>query len=61
MTGSPHDRLVSPDTYGVAVIGFLVAMIDGFDTLMLAFIAPLIAGEWALPARTVGKIGRAHV
>ena len=56
MTDSPHHRLVSPDTYGVAVIGFLVAMIDGFDTLMLAFIAPLIAGEWALPARTVGTL-----
>jgi AAHS family 4-hydroxybenzoate transporter-like MFS transporter len=56
MTDSPHHRLVSPATHGVAVIGFLVAMIDGFDTLMLAFIAPLIAGEWALPARTVGTL-----
>lgn len=56
MTDSPHHRLVSPDTYVVAVIGFLVAMIDGFDTLMLAFIAPLIAGEWALPAQTIGTL-----
>ena len=46
-TGNPH---------GVAVIGFLVAMIDGFDTLMLAFIAPLISREWALPAQIIGAL-----
>jgi len=40
----------------VAGIGFLVAMVDGYDTLMLAFIAPLIAKEWALHPQTVGAI-----
>jgi MFS transporter, AAHS family, 4-hydroxybenzoate transporter len=40
----------------VAVIGFLVAMIDGFDTLMLAFIAPLISREWALHPQAVGTL-----
>src|SRR3979409_2266487 len=40
----------------VALIGFLVAMVDGYDTLMLAFIAPLISREWALPPQTVGAI-----
>jgi MFS transporter, AAHS family, 4-hydroxybenzoate transporter len=40
----------------VAVIGFLVAMVDGYDTLMLAFIAPLIAKEWALLPQTVGAL-----
>ncbi len=40
----------------VAAIGFLVAMVDGYDTLMLAFIAPLISKEWALHPQTVGAI-----
>jgi AAHS family 4-hydroxybenzoate transporter-like MFS transporter len=40
----------------VAVVGFLVAMVDGYDTLMLAFIAPLISKEWALHPQTVGQI-----
>jgi AAHS family 4-hydroxybenzoate transporter-like MFS transporter len=35
---------------------FAVAMIDGYDTLMLSFIAPLITREWALAAQTVGYI-----
>lgn len=26
---------------------FLVALIDGYDTLMLSFVAPLISREWA--------------
>jgi MFS family permease len=56
MTDSAHHRFVSRDTYVVAVIGFLVAMIDGFDTLMLAFIAPLISREWTLPPQTVGTL-----
>src|SRR5258708_26022728 len=42
--------------YVVAGIGFLVAMVDGYDTLMLAFIAPLISKEWALHPQTVGAI-----
>jgi MFS transporter, AAHS family, 4-hydroxybenzoate transporter len=40
----------------VATVGFLVAMIDGYDTLVLSFITPLIAKEWALNAGTVGGI-----
>ena len=40
----------------VAVVGFLVAMVDGYDTLMLAFIAPLISKEWGLLPQMVGQI-----
>jgi AAHS family 4-hydroxybenzoate transporter-like MFS transporter len=43
-------------SYVVAGVGFLVAMVDGYDTLMLAFIAPLISKEWALQPQTVGEI-----
>ena len=42
--------------YGVAMIGFLVAMVDGYDTLMLAFIAPLISKEWALAPQVIGAM-----
>ncbi|MDB6098031.1 MAG: transporter, family, 4-hydroxybenzoate transporter [Gammaproteobacteria bacterium] len=40
----------------VAAIGFAVAMIDGYDTLVLSFIAPLIAKDWSLPPSTIGAI-----
>jgi MFS transporter, AAHS family, 4-hydroxybenzoate transporter len=42
--------------YTVPIVCFVVAMIDGYDTLMLSFIAPLITKEWALAAQTVGNI-----
>jgi MFS transporter, AAHS family, 4-hydroxybenzoate transporter len=42
--------------YAVPIVCFVVAMIDGYDTLMLSFIAPLITKEWALAAQTVGNI-----
>ena len=42
--------------YAVPIICFVVAMIDGYDTLMLSFIAPLITKEWNLAAQTVGSI-----
>src|SRR5258705_3736513 len=37
-------------------ICFLVAMVDGYDTLMLSFIAPLISKEWALAPGAFGEI-----
>ncbi len=40
----------------VAVIGFTVAMIDGYDTLVLSFIAPLIAKDWRLSPATIGAL-----
>jgi AAHS family 4-hydroxybenzoate transporter-like MFS transporter len=40
----------------VAWTCFAIAMIDGYDTLMLSFIAPLISREWALSAADFGKL-----
>ena len=31
-------------------------MIDGYDTLVLSFIAPLIAKDWSLLPSTVGAL-----
>ena len=35
---------------------FLVALIDGYDTLMLSFVAPLISKDWGMPAGAFGKV-----
>ncbi|SCX59498.1 MFS transporter [Variovorax sp. EL159] len=35
---------------------FLVALIDGYDTLMLSFVAPLISREWGMPPGAFGKV-----
>jgi MFS transporter, AAHS family, 4-hydroxybenzoate transporter len=56
MISATPDVIASRPPYLVAAIGFLVAMVDGYDTLMLAFIAPLISKEWALHPQTVGAI-----
>jgi AAHS family 4-hydroxybenzoate transporter-like MFS transporter len=40
----------------VAWTCFAIAMVDGYDTLMLSFIAPLISREWALSAADFGKL-----
>src|ERR1700730_13274882 len=55
INGTPG-AIASRRPYVVAGGGFLVAMVDGYDTLMLAFIAPLISKEWALHPQTVGAI-----
>src|SRR5258708_5243789 len=48
--------IASRHPYVVAGIGFVVAMVDGYDTLMLAFIAPLISKEWAMHREIMGVI-----
>jgi len=45
-----------PTRRTVAWICFAVAMVDGYDTLMLSFIAPLISREWALSAAGFGQL-----
>jgi MFS transporter, AAHS family, 4-hydroxybenzoate transporter len=40
----------------VLVICFLIAMIDGFDTLILAFIAPLVAKAFGLSSVEIGQL-----
>jgi AAHS family 4-hydroxybenzoate transporter-like MFS transporter len=37
-------------------ICFAVAMLDGFDTLVISFIAPAFAGEWGIGEAQVGRI-----
>ena len=35
---------------------FAVAMVDGFDTLVVSFIAPAFAAEWSLSGTEVGQV-----
>src|SRR3984893_5146333 len=55
INGTPG-AIASRRPFIVAGVGFLVAMVDGYDTLILAFIAPLISKEWALHPQTMGAI-----
>jgi len=38
------------------VVCFLVTLIDGYDTLMLAFLAPLISKHFSMPPGSFGKL-----
>ena len=40
----------------VPIVCFMVAMLDGYDTLMLSFIAPLISRDWGLGRGAFGSI-----
>lgn len=40
----------------VAAKAFLIVMIDGYDTLMMSFIAPLLARQWGLHPADIGKL-----
>lgn len=40
----------------VTARGFLVVMVDGYDTLMMGFVAPLLAKAWGLHPADLGKL-----
>lgn len=40
----------------VVALSFLIVMVDGYDTLMIAFIAPLLAEHWALQHTSIGQL-----
>jgi AAHS family 4-hydroxybenzoate transporter-like MFS transporter len=47
----------APDSSKMAiVICFLVVLVDGYDTLMLSFLAPLISKHFAMPPGSFGKV-----
>ncbi|MGH1559806.1 MFS transporter [Caulobacter segnis] len=45
-----------PFQAGVATLCAVVAMLDGFDTQSIAYVAPRIAEDWGLPASAFGPI-----
>lgn len=40
----------------VVALSFLIVMVDGYDTLMIAFIAPLLAAHWNLEHTNIGQL-----
>ncbi len=40
----------------VAVASFAIVMVDGYDTLMISYIAPLLAHGWRLKPTQIGEI-----
>jgi len=53
---APHLLPVQARSRAVPIVCFLVAMLDGYDTLMLSFIAPLISKDWGLGRGAFGAI-----
>lgn len=45
-----------PLQFGVTALCFIIAMLDGFDTQSIAFVAPKIAEEWGLSPSSFGPI-----
>ena len=55
--GKTSSAAATPAKGRMAVlICFLVALVDGYDTLMLAFVAPLVSQEFAMPRGAIGKL-----
>lgn len=54
--GAPPTLPTLARSRAVPVVCFLIAMLDGYDTLMLSFIAPLISKEWGLGRGAFGSI-----
>jgi len=57
MVNSSNSPLAAARSSRVAIIiCFLVTLVDGYDTLMLAFVAPLISKHFSMPPGSFGKI-----
>ena len=44
----------------IVILCSAVALLDGFDTLAISYVAPVIAGAWKLPKEAFGPIFSAH-
>jgi len=52
------DSPVTGFQVAIIVLCALVAMLDGFDTQAIAFVAPEITAEWRVPASSFGTVSR---
>lgn len=50
------DTARAPSSRIVAVKAFLIVMVDGYDTLMMGFVAPLLTRQWGLHPADIGKL-----
>lgn len=56
MSQAPAPRAANRAGLITFALCFLVAMIDGFDTLIMSFIAPALATDWSLSDGALGSI-----
>jgi AAHS family 4-hydroxybenzoate transporter-like MFS transporter len=55
--GALSPSIATPGKSRLAVlVCFLVTLVDGYDTLMLAFVAPAISEHFAMPRGAIGKL-----
>ena len=40
----------------VLIIGFVIVMVDGYDSMMISFLAPLLARDLALSSTDLGRV-----
>ncbi|WEK02316.1 MAG: MFS transporter [Candidatus Sphingomonas phytovorans] len=52
-TGLPQDRAT---LVRVVILSFLIVMVDGYDTLMVSFVAPLLAHALHLQPTNIGQL-----
>ena len=52
LDAAPSNRF----TASVVVLCALGALLDGFDTLAISYVAPVIAAEWSIPKEAFGPI-----
>lgn len=54
---NPSDRSASGSlSLRAMIVGFFIVMVDGYDTMMISFIAPLLARDLALSPTDLGKV-----
>lgn len=51
-----NDAPIGAFQWRLILLLFLVAMLDGFDTQLIAFVAPAISAEWGMPLSSFGPI-----
>ena len=51
-----RDRRSRQSVVRVVAMSFLIVMVDGYDTLMIAFIAPLLTEHWNLEPTDIGQM-----
>jgi len=51
---------ISPFLLTIVMLCALVALLDGFDTLAITYVAPVIAKAWQLPKEMFGPVFAAH-
>lgn len=50
------DRPMSRRQWLVVVLGFLILILDGFDTTMMGFIAPALIDDWGIARQDLGPL-----